>query len=795
MRFDDNGRGMDRADIQELLTVIGRSGTSEATGELADHDRAVETIGQFGIGLLSAFVVAERIDVYTRKVGTDAVWHWANSGGEDYQLEPAAGAEAEREPGTTLVVAIGALHREHLEPERIKQAVRKYADFLPYPIQVNGEGPVNAMHAPWHRGAAAFAGPDDYQRELARFINERYPDFPLHVIPVELDAPRARGALYISDRHVPGINTTGVVDIYQGRMAIRAQEQELLPEWAKFVRGILDSPDLQPTAARDNVMKDDAYFRLREALGRLIIDSLVALSKQDRPKFLRLCEWHHYHLKGMAVHHDDFHTAVIDHLPFETNKGQLTLPEVCNRQPAAVGKKTPLYYFSYGYDSNQFYELCEAKGLIAVNTGRQFDETLIRRYAEQNAATVELRQLDTLDSPDLYQALDPEEARGFYDLEAAIRRALQQVRIDRVHPQTRRFAPATMSGVLLSTQKLEAQDKMQELLSQPFMLEGLGDWAEEMRDELKRSQLDLYLNADNPLIQGLAGRDDLDEERWQPLLVGVYNNAILYSQHRMSPENAQVFYHQFQNQMLRTLATEADLDRLRTERNALNRQLLEMSPTAAADDRDWPRVFVMMPYDAAYDPLEQALRAILERPPYCFEVLLARDKAIDPQVRGNIQRHIGGADGYIAEISHQSPNVLLELGWIFFEPQLDQRPKLILRHDGSKAPPVDMGGQIHQRYSAPDAADLTEQLRRAIEAQPSLKALRDQRPARWLSAGLLADLTAIAEDARAAVARAFDSVEQLQAADDRAFAEALRRVGRPDLAMVGPIVRSHLEAL
>lgn len=117
-----------------------------------------------------------------------------------------------------------------------------------------------------------------------------------------------------------------------------SQEQELLPEWTKFARGILDIPDLRPTAARDNVMKDEAYFRLRGSLGRLIVESLVTLSRTEKRKLLRLCEWHHYHLKGMAVHHEDFHTAVIDHLPFENNCGQMTLPELRDRQPTPVGK-------------------------------------------------------------------------------------------------------------------------------------------------------------------------------------------------------------------------------------------------------------------------------------------------------------------------------------------------------------------------------------------------------------------------------------------------------------------------
>ncbi len=150
---------------------------------------------------------------------------------------------------------------------------------------------------------------------LREFLDKRFPDSPLLVIPVNITHPAALGALYVSDRHVPGINTPGLLDIFQERMCIRINDSELLPEWAKFVRGVIDSPALTPTAARDNVQKDGAYHELRRCLGRLIVDALVDLAKTDRARFDRLSHWHHYHLKGMALHHDDFFDAVADWLP------------------------------------------------------------------------------------------------------------------------------------------------------------------------------------------------------------------------------------------------------------------------------------------------------------------------------------------------------------------------------------------------------------------------------------------------------------------------------------------------
>jgi len=397
--------------------------------------------------------------------------------------------------------------------------------------------------------------------------------------------------LYISDRHVPGIDTTGVVDIYQERMSIRSADQELLPEWAKFVRGVIDSPDLQPTAARDNLIKDGAYHRLRDALGRLIIDALLQLSRDDPKKFLRLCEWHHYHLKGMAVHDEGFYAAVIDHLPFETNQGALTLPQIVLKQPQGQpGQRIPLYYFSYGLDSNQFNELCEARGLIAINTGRHFDETLVRRYAGGHEKTVELRPLDSFDSPDLYAHLEPDEAQRYYPLESALRRAL------------------------------------------------------------------------------------------------------------------------------------------------------------------------------------------------------------DPALRQNLRRHIRNSDGYIADIGEHSPNVMMELGWVFLEPDFERRPSLVLRALDQKAPPVDLAGHIHKTYSSLTSDHLAEELRPAIERHEGLQGLREARRARFLTPALLAEAY-LHPDVVRIVCDAWDTMEGFLVGDAAEFARRLQTAGHPRLASQFQAVRDALQAL
>ena len=138
LSFSDNGTGMDQRDIEEFLSVIGSTGTGSRAQELASRNVAVATIGQFGIGLLSAFVVAERIDVYTRKPDAAQTWRWTNHGGEDYAL--VALPAAAQPPGTRVAITLAANQTAFLDGLLLRQTVRRYADLLPFPILLNGPG-------------------------------------------------------------------------------------------------------------------------------------------------------------------------------------------------------------------------------------------------------------------------------------------------------------------------------------------------------------------------------------------------------------------------------------------------------------------------------------------------------------------------------------------------------------------------------------------------------------------------------------------------------------------------------
>jgi molecular chaperone HtpG len=538
--FRDNGLGMDRADIREFLSVIGSSGTGATRKELAGRGgSAFELIGQFGIGMLSAFVVAETVVVRTRKLGSAEAFAWRNAGSIDCELS----LDDKPDTGTEIVVTVSPDYSFMLDEERLRGAIVKYCEFIQFPVMLGGRGPVNAVEAPWHRAA----WPSDEARTAGYtdFLSRRYPDLVLDVIPVEIEGEyEARGALFISDRHLPGINTAGVVDIYVRRMLIRASDDTLLPPWAKFVRGVVDTPDLQPTAARDQIQRTHPSFEyLQRRLGEIVVERLGHLAEAEPQKFARINLWHHYHLKGMAFHHDEFFERVGHLLLFETSRGLMSLRQYLaeNAEHAGEDGRVPVYYFAYRGAATQFYRLAEARGWAVVNAGYAFEEDLLRKYAARHADRVRLERIDATDDPELFGRLDADEEELFRQLELDVEGHLFRSGARDVRVQVRRFSPPDLPAVIIETAETEAERKLNDRLTALSLTDAFDDIAKEALEQGRRRPQTVSLNADNPLVRRL-----LVEDRRNPLvrevMLGVYHSALLYSHNMLTQNSAEAIH-------------------------------------------------------------------------------------------------------------------------------------------------------------------------------------------------------------------------------------------------------------
>lgn len=739
--FHDNGIGMDRDDIVKFLSVIGSTGTGQARGELSE--RAYELIGQFGIGMLSAFVVADKVVVRTRKAGHPA-FAWHNSGSTTCDLYP----DDRESVGTDVVLHISPDYDYLLQPTRIRDVVVEHCDFIQFPITVDGRGPVNAVTPPWHRNS--WASEAEKIATYRQYLERRYPRETIFaVIPVEIDGEcRARGALYISDQRVPDVNAYGVVDIFVRRMFVRSKDTELLPPWAKFVRGLVDSPDLVPTAARDNIQRGDdhIYETLQRKLGDLIIDYLTSLaqSPHHRHVFEKISLWHHYHLKGMALDHDAFFDEIAEFLLFETNHGSMTLGEYLGKNPPRPEDegRAPLYYFGYAGAAAQFYRLANANNQCVINAGMDLDDDVLYKYAQRNPVKVVPHRLDTSDDPDVFQQLTADEEQVFRQLELHMEGVLRRSGVTNIAVRMRRFAPAELPALIILTEETESDLKLRDIVDTTFLPPELEEVARQALDHTRHRPIYLQLNASNQLVRQLAGMSG-NEPTTRDLMYAMYTSAVLYSRNLLTHQNAEAIHRQFIRLCERTIELVEAKQTIEQERRQAI-ALREQQAAQAAKRPDHVVLFMMTPFARDYSGLEHAVRRVFERAPYFFEVMLARDFTHKQVMRENIREAMARAHGFIAEISELNANVMMELGAVLLSG--DNRPTFALRaDDATREVPADISDLIFLPYGSRTDPDLESQLAEKItrdgrNTHGGIAALFTDQQARFLSRTVLTDL-------------------------------------------------------
>ena len=330
--FKDTGLGMSRDDLDNYLSSLGASGTRDS------HIEGV--IGQFGIGFMSAFIVAKKVEVRTRKLGETQGWLWINEGDQSYKLDP---CEVE-EVGTTVDVTIAEIgDRGLIRDDFVKEVIRQYCDMLLVPIHVgSSEFPVNTMRMPWERdGADAKARALDCHIYLEKTMR----DSVLETIPLDVrdNGLEAHGVLYISSARVYAIEPPRTVRVFQKRMFLCENATDLLPKWASFVNGVIDTPSLIPTAARDNFQRDETFGRLRDALGQIIIRHLEALKTKDPARLSQILAYHNLTIKAACDYYEEFFDKFAHLLEWKVNSGDKAPHGYSGDPPAAPAsqRQTP----------------------------------------------------------------------------------------------------------------------------------------------------------------------------------------------------------------------------------------------------------------------------------------------------------------------------------------------------------------------------------------------------------------------------------------------------------------------
>ena len=402
LTITDNGIGMDKDDLENNLGTIASSGSYKFKQEMSEKQDDIDIIGQFGVGFYSAFMVAKKITVVTKKYGCDIAYKWESDGADGYEI-----TETERdEIGTTIVLEIKdnteeENYDEFLEQYRIQGLIKKYSDYIRYPIMMDmthsrvkeetkdSEKPeyedytetetLNSMLPIWQR-----AKKDVKQEEYDNFYREKFMamDKPLHTIVTSVEGVVTYKALLFIPSQAPYDYYTKEykkgLQLYSSGVLIMDNCEELLPEHFRFVKGIVDSADLSLNISREMLQHDRHLITIAQNIEKKIKNELTSMLANDRENYEKFFNAFGRQLKyGVSADYGMHKEELQDLLMYysSTEKKLVTLSEYVDR----MKEDQKFIYFAVGenissIDNLPQTELLRSKGYEILYCTEEIDE-------------------------------------------------------------------------------------------------------------------------------------------------------------------------------------------------------------------------------------------------------------------------------------------------------------------------------------------------------------------------------------------------------------------------------------
>jgi molecular chaperone HtpG len=504
----DTGIGMNEEDLVAHLGTIARSGTKSFLSKLSgDAKRDSNLIGQFGVGFYSVFMVADRVEVVTRKAGEELAWRWTSDGTSGFEIEPAERLTA----GTTVLIHFNEEGKQYANSWRLQEIVKKYSNHIAFPIfltydksEWNEAGKksdkkriteqVNAASALWRRPKSELK--DEDYKELYKSISGDWQD------PLFWFHTKAEGSLeYTTLFFIPG---KAPMDLYQAeyktgiklyvkRVFIMDDSKDLLPQYLRFVRGIIDSEDLPLNVSREILQQNRVVTSIRTASVKKILSELKSISTSQPEQYLKFITEFNRPLKEGLYSDDANRETLLELIRFKSTRveGLTSLAEAKSRMKD--GQKS-IYYITGGSESllrtSPLLEIYKKKDIEVLILDDDVDEIVfggVDKYGETDIKSVN----KAATSDDLKDASEPDQSENLKPLLEKLKTILG----DRVKDVRASVRLADSPSCIVS-------DEEEPSLQMQQMLRAMG------QANIPTPKPTLEINPDHEIVKKLLARPD-----------------------------------------------------------------------------------------------------------------------------------------------------------------------------------------------------------------------------------------------------------------------------------------------
>lgn len=386
--IQDTGIGMTKDELISNLGTIARSGSKAFLDALQNQaETSSKIIGQFGVGFYSAFMVADKVEVYSQsaKEGSQA-FRWTSDGSGTYELAEAGGVKT----GTKIVIHLKPECREFATEDRVKDVVTKYSNFVSFPIFLNGRR-LNTLQALWMMEPKDIS--EWQHEEFYRFIAQAY-DKPRYILHYKTDAPlNIRSIFYVPETKPSMFDVSremgSSVSLYSRKVLIQTKAADILPKWLRFLRGVVDSEDIPLNLSRELLQESTLIRKLRDVLQQRLIKFFVDQSRKEPEKYSKFFEDYGLFMREGIVtsSEQDVKEDIAKLLRFESSalpEGQLTnLTEYGSRMKPGTRN---IYYLCapnrHLAEHSPYFEAMRQKNMEVLFCYEQFDELTLLHLRE-----------------------------------------------------------------------------------------------------------------------------------------------------------------------------------------------------------------------------------------------------------------------------------------------------------------------------------------------------------------------------------------------------------------------------
>ncbi|HIV48063.1 MAG TPA: molecular chaperone HtpG [Candidatus Acutalibacter stercorigallinarum] len=538
LTITDNGVGMTQEELDNNLGVIAKSGSLQFKQE-AEQKEDVDIIGQFGVGFYSAFMVSDKVTVESRAFGSDTAWKWESEGVEGYEITPCGKADR----GTVITLHLkpdteDERYSEFLEQYRIQGLVKKYSDYIRYPIRmemvhthlkegtgVDGKEPeyeshteletLNSMVPIWKKAKSEVT-----DQELNAFYKEKFFDWqdPLKVIRTSTEGAATYTALLFLPKSAPMDYYTREYEkglqLYASGVLIMEKCPDLLPDCFSFVKGLVDSQDLSLNISREMLQHDRQLKLIAGRLEKKIASELQSMLNNDREKYEEFWKSFGLQLKyGMYDNYGAKKDELKDLVLFTSSQEEklVTLKEYAGR----MKPDQPAIYYGCGESVQRILSLPQAEAVLAkgyeilclTDNVDEFALKMLGKYEDKEFRNISADNLDLESDEAKEQA--KKLAEEHKDLLAALKDALgDKVKEVKLSSQLKSHAVCITTDGMISTE-------MEKVLN-----------AMPAREKIKAQRV-LEVNPEHPVFQKLEALKDSDPERLKLYAELLYDQALL----------------------------------------------------------------------------------------------------------------------------------------------------------------------------------------------------------------------------------------------------------------------------